>query len=247
MYRVRKTWNDPNSQIGAYTILDNAIRVCDENPGYSVFDEDGTVVHKSKIPIIRTMSYKAKLKKKINSSHPSGQKVTVTIDMNKNWVLDDGTLVPERSYLDLTKQIYDSNCRYSKADAESWVNNNGFSSSTPYLFWANKYGQRVYIFKGSKGNWVLHKVYTCGTGSIADGDGGDPGVGFKWKIYDKQRVFQGPRSIQHYNMHYSSPHGNSIHKGTTGKPSTHGCIALGPKGSVWAFENLPVNTRVILY
>ena len=45
IYRVRKNWSDARSQIGAYKILDNAKRLADANPGYAVFDENGTVVY----------------------------------------------------------------------------------------------------------------------------------------------------------------------------------------------------------
>lgn len=42
-YRVRKSWEDAASQIGAYEILDNAINACIE--GYSVYNEEGEVVY----------------------------------------------------------------------------------------------------------------------------------------------------------------------------------------------------------
>lgn len=45
LYRVRKTWADSKSQLGAYEILVNAKKKADENPGYSVFDESGNVVY----------------------------------------------------------------------------------------------------------------------------------------------------------------------------------------------------------
>lgn len=48
LYRVRLTWEDVKSQKGAYRNLDNAKKTCDENPGYSVFGEDGNVVYSSK-------------------------------------------------------------------------------------------------------------------------------------------------------------------------------------------------------
>ena len=44
-YRVRKEWADASSQIGAYTILENAKECVDKNPGYFAFDEIGTVVY----------------------------------------------------------------------------------------------------------------------------------------------------------------------------------------------------------
>lgn len=45
MYRVRKSWSDAKSQIGAYTVLDNAKKKADENAGYKVFDASGHVVY----------------------------------------------------------------------------------------------------------------------------------------------------------------------------------------------------------
>ena len=48
LYRVRKTWADSKSQLGAYKVLDNAKKKVDENPGYSVFDESGKVVYSGK-------------------------------------------------------------------------------------------------------------------------------------------------------------------------------------------------------
>ena len=45
MYRVRRTWADAGSQKGAFTVLDNAKRCADANPGYSVFDKDGAKIY----------------------------------------------------------------------------------------------------------------------------------------------------------------------------------------------------------
>lgn len=44
-YRVRKTWEDGKSQIGAYRILSNAKRRVDSNPGYQVFTDDGRAIY----------------------------------------------------------------------------------------------------------------------------------------------------------------------------------------------------------
>lgn len=45
LYRVRKSWSDASSQIGAYSSLENAKIACDKNPGYSVYDSNGNVVY----------------------------------------------------------------------------------------------------------------------------------------------------------------------------------------------------------
>ena len=45
LYRVRKTWADSKSQIGAYKSLERAIKVADEHEGYKVFDSNGACVY----------------------------------------------------------------------------------------------------------------------------------------------------------------------------------------------------------
>lgn len=44
-YRVRKSWDDKKSQLGAYRVLANAKAKADANSGYSVFSDDGKVVY----------------------------------------------------------------------------------------------------------------------------------------------------------------------------------------------------------
>ena len=44
-YRVRKTWADAKSQLGAYRILSNAKSQVDKNPGYYVFNNEGMIVY----------------------------------------------------------------------------------------------------------------------------------------------------------------------------------------------------------
>ena len=47
LYRVRKTWEDAKSQIGAYRVLDNAKKAC--KSGYKVFDSKGNVVYPEEV------------------------------------------------------------------------------------------------------------------------------------------------------------------------------------------------------
>lgn len=48
LYRVRKTWKDSKSQLGAYEDLNNAKKIADKNTGYKVFNSDGKVVYTPK-------------------------------------------------------------------------------------------------------------------------------------------------------------------------------------------------------
>ena len=44
-YRVRKSWEDAKSQLGAYTVLANAKAMADKHPGYEVYDWNGRQVY----------------------------------------------------------------------------------------------------------------------------------------------------------------------------------------------------------
>ena len=44
-YRVRLSWEDVKSQIGAFTKYDGAVREADAHPGYKVFDENGNCLY----------------------------------------------------------------------------------------------------------------------------------------------------------------------------------------------------------
>lgn len=44
-YRVRKSWEDSASQLGAYTVLANAKAMADKHPGYEVYDWNGKQVY----------------------------------------------------------------------------------------------------------------------------------------------------------------------------------------------------------
>ena len=46
LYRVRKSWSDAKSQIGAFASFENAKKAC--KSGYSVFDNNGNVVYPTK-------------------------------------------------------------------------------------------------------------------------------------------------------------------------------------------------------
>ena len=47
LYRVRRSWSEPATQIGAFSILENAIKYVDKNPGYIAFNSLGKQVYPS--------------------------------------------------------------------------------------------------------------------------------------------------------------------------------------------------------
>jgi len=48
MYRIRKSWTDAKSQIGAYTSLDNAKKAWKE--GYTIYNSKGEAVYPTATP-----------------------------------------------------------------------------------------------------------------------------------------------------------------------------------------------------
>lgn len=60
IYRVRKTATDAKTQIGAFTVLDNAKKLADKNIGYKVFDVSGNVVYTPKSIATKTVAEIAK-------------------------------------------------------------------------------------------------------------------------------------------------------------------------------------------
>lgn len=50
LYRVRKSWGDAKSQLGAFGVLENAKAMVNKNPGYKVFDHNGNVVYPVSAP-----------------------------------------------------------------------------------------------------------------------------------------------------------------------------------------------------
>ena len=53
-YRVRKTWKDTKSQVGAYRVLKNAKVAADKNPGTYVFSNDGVAIYPVAAPAEET-------------------------------------------------------------------------------------------------------------------------------------------------------------------------------------------------
>lgn len=48
-YRIRKSWSDAASQIGAYSVLDNAKVMADKHSGYTVYDWNGRAVYGAEV------------------------------------------------------------------------------------------------------------------------------------------------------------------------------------------------------
>lgn len=89
IYRVRKSWKDTSSQIGAFAILENAKAACKE--GYSVYDEEGKSVYTIKARSL----YKVKITaSELNVRAGAGTRYKVKTTIKKNEVY---TIVEEEN------------------------------------------------------------------------------------------------------------------------------------------------------
>lgn len=79
-YRVRKTWDDPSSQKGAFKVMEYARDCADENPGYSVFDENGRTLYSSAGSfepfLVRVSTSYLNIRKGPGTNHPKSGKYT---------------------------------------------------------------------------------------------------------------------------------------------------------------------------
>ena len=81
LFRVRKTWKDEASQIGAFSSITNAKKLANKNPGYSVFDDVGVKLYTSKATD-KTVKKGSKVKVKSGAKDYNGKSVASFVYKN---------------------------------------------------------------------------------------------------------------------------------------------------------------------
>ena len=140
--------------------------------------------------------------------------------------------VTNTNYLD-TKQL------------ETYVNTTStFVSNTNFFTWVDLNRQRVSVFTGSAGRWVLLKTYSC-----ASGNNTTPSKRGLFTVQDKGYSFvAGSGVIVKYWTRYSGNYllhsillttSGSIYDGTVGIRASHGCIRMPLDMAKWYYEKIP--------
>lgn len=130
---------------------------------------------------------------------------------------------------------------YTTEVKENFVNKMGYSSKTKYLLFISCYTQKVYVFKGSKGNWDLQKTFKCCTGKASTRT---PRGTFK--LYKKAANGWCYKYVSYFksrNSFHSRPYGSK----TMGKPASNGCIRLYDNDAKYIYKSIPKNTTVVSY
>lgn len=95
IYRVRKTWKDAASQVGAYKDYDLACKCADEHPGYYVFNSKGKKLYPRTTPVnndilVEVTATALNVRKGPGTNYPitgviyKGQVYTI-VEVNKEW------------------------------------------------------------------------------------------------------------------------------------------------------------------
>ncbi len=147
------------------------------------------------------------------------------------------------------KAFYDKKMNYSRLEAENFVNEYKFSSSTKYLVWASLYTQHVYVFTGSTGKWDCVRDFECGSGSakLASPSGTNKKI-IKGPGTDKK---PGKKKNRHSRKYWSPFSGwNSFHAKRPdqklGYPASKGCIRSELADAKYLYDKVPVLSRVVV-
>lgn len=181
-----------------------------------------------------------------NEHWPGGTYTYVTLeDGTKGWVRRYNL------YIDNDNVIYDGDYDYSTEAKESFVNSRGYASNTEYLIWISRYTQKVVIFTGSEGNWKVIRTCRCGSGAAETPTPEGVYATFKretvWNygdyyVSDVTRFYGGHAFHSYLRKNLVQPYNSTL-----GKPISHGCIRLHPDDSEYIWDNIPLDTTVVVY
>lgn len=139
----------------------------------------------------------------------------------------------------------DTDKTYTDEEAESFVNRRGLKSATDTLIWVNTYTQKLYLFKGSKGKWKLHK----GPWDVCTGKSTTPTSTGLTRVRSKSRGCYEPFPQTPWWCVCAefSIHGKAPYYPAMGQPASNGCVRNWSKNAYWMYCNVPVNTAVFIY
>ena len=129
------------------------------------------------------------------------------------------------------------------------------SSPTEYIILVDRAAHRVGIFRGSKGNWQDVQYYQCCVGKPSTPTvSGTFYVGSKGKYFDtgsRGRCWYYTQITGNYLFHsviydrQNTP--KRIIDNSMDKAVSHGCVRLDIDHAKWIYDNIPRNTKVIIY
>lgn len=143
---------------------------------------------------------------------------------------------------------------YTTEMKEAFVNYNGYESKTEYLLWVNRATQKVNIFTGTQEEWTLLATYRCATGATYT----PTPLGVTYVTYKQPAWYMGSYNVYWITRFYPNtgyafhsrgyyPNSDVAMMPEIGYPMSAGCIRLYDDAASWIYENIPLNTTVVIY
>ena len=131
-----------------------------------------------------------------------------------------------------------------------------YTSRKKYLILVSYSKHRVRVYKGKKNNWTREKNFKCSLGK-----GSSPTPKGTFKITSKGKYFNsasngrcwywsgfvGNTYLFHSVIYHRTRKPTRVKDGRLGKNISHGCIRLHISSAKWIYDNVPRNSKVIVY
>ena len=132
---------------------------------------------------------------------------------------------------------------------------NNQDSPTNYIVIVDRAAHRVGVFKGSKYNWADAKYYKCCVGKPSTPTiSGTYYIKSRGKYFDtgtKGRCWYFTQINGNYLFHSviydRQPSSKKIIDNSMDAAVSHGCVRLDLENAKWIYDNIPKNTKVIIY
>ncbi len=138
-------------------------------------------------------------------------------------------------------------------DAMDWKAQ-GYASNTGYAILVDCSQHLVSVYQGYQNHWTRIQRYICGDGAASTPTKkGVFTVGIKEKYFGNSSYrcwyatqFSG-NYLFHSVLYYPASTPSRILDGTLGRGVSHGCVRLALNNAKWIYDNIPRNTRVVVY
>lgn len=164
----------------------------------------------------------------------------------------EGVTGNSTAYNKIYKKFYSTTS--SKLALEADKKARDLSSKTKYLILVNRANYRVYIYKGSKGNWTRIKAWKCGVGSKATPTPrGTFKLGYKGLHFNHGNIrcwyysaIQGS-ILFHSKLYHSASKPLQVFAGNQYGWVSGGCVRLDINNAYYIYNKIPKKTTVVVY
>jgi lipoprotein-anchoring transpeptidase ErfK/SrfK len=165
-------------------------------------------------------------------------------DGTSGWVSADDVTISDGDYT--------TDEDYSEEAKTDFVNSMRYDSETEYMVWVSLYTQKVNVFSGYQGNWVLEKTFDCATGSnsspTSTGTYTYSTLKDRWDLgttyVEPVLIFNGGEAFT--SRPYSADT-DEIADETMGEPASGGSVRMLEEDIAWMKENLTIGSLVVIY